>query len=306
LVLRHPTAKTLKNVVTVTSNEYPIDVKTNWQKVKPYLSLIGQSVPNPVEMGKTIHYQLTAELLNNSPQTAAENVIAEITLPTEVKFLGVTATQGTCELAGNTVICQLGNLSIVNSDDVSRVTIDLDVELADLGLLQLSAETRVYANNLPEHRDVIRTALLLADVQVDGAILLDVTGSMGEELQSVIKGVKKQLDKEYAGGKSPLIALVSFRDSVKLEAVSTDFNVLLKALGKLEAKGGGLCAEASAEALTLALNHVKPGGTIVFASDAPPYDGTDIQALKAEITAKQAVFIPILTKSDCAANELAQ
>ncbi len=62
--------------------------------------------------------------------------------------------------------------------------------------------------------------------------------------------------------------------------------------------------EASAEALELALAHLKPNGVVIFISDAPPYPGTDIEALKAKIIAKQANFIPILTKSDCASNEL--
>jgi hypothetical protein len=79
---------------------------------------------------------------------------------------------------------------------------------------------------------------------------------------------------------------------------------LLGALEKLEASGGAECPEASAEALDLALDHIKPNGIIIFASDAPPYDGTDIDALKAKIVEKQADFIPILTKSDCSSNEL--
>jgi hypothetical protein len=91
---------------------------------------------------------------------------------------------------------------------------------------------------------------------------------------------------------------------VKFEAASTDLNVILQALEKLVASGGGLCEEASAEALELALAHLKPNGVIIFVSDAPPYVGTNIEVLKAKIIAKQADFVPILTKSDCASNQL--
>lgn len=247
-----------------------------------------------------------AELLHNSPETTAKDVKIELTLPKELKFLNATTSQGRCELTGNKVVCPVGDLSIVNSDDVSRVTVDIDAELVDLGLLQTNAEIKVSASNHPEHRSVVRTSLFLAGVVVDGVILLDITGSMGEELQAVISAVREKLTQQYAGGAKPLIALVTFRDTVKLESASTDLNILLKALERLEASEGGLCAEASAEALELALEHLKPQGTIIFASDAPPYEDTDIEALKAKIVEKQANFIPILTKSDCAANELAQ
>jgi hypothetical protein len=58
--------------------------------------------------------------------------------------------------------------------------------------------------------------------------------------------------------------------------------------------------------LDLALNHLKPNGIILFSTDAPPYPDTDIEALKAKIIARQANFIPILTKSDCGINGLTQ
>lgn len=296
---------TFSNTISVVSKEYPVDVVKTWHKVKPYLSLLGKSIPNPVEMNKTLHYQLSAELLSTAPELTATDVKAEITLPTEVKFLQAVATQGNCENVSNKVTCALGNLSIENSDSISGVDIAIDVELIDPGLLQLNAETKISAANYPEHHEVIRTALYLADVQVDGAILLDITGSMGEELEAVKRAIKNKLAEQYNGAK-PLIALVSFRDAVKFEAASTDLNVLLQVLEKLQASGGGLCEEASAEALELALAHLKPNGTVIFISDAPPYPGTDIEKLKARIIEKQANFIPILTKSDCAPNALTQ
>jgi hypothetical protein len=129
---------------------------------------------------------------------------------------------------------------------------------------------------------------------------------MDEELEAVKKAIREKLTQQYEGGAKPVIALVVFRDDVEIKAISADLNVLLDALNQLQAKDGGLCPEASAQALDLALDHLKPNGVIIFVTDAPPYDGTDIDALKAKIVAKQANFISILTKSDCATNQLSQ
>jgi uncharacterized repeat protein (TIGR01451 family) len=293
------------NSITLTSNEYPADVAKSWRKVKPYLSLLGKSVPNPVVMGGKVHYQLAAELLNNAPETTATEVKAEILLPSTVKFVQATASQGSCEPVDQKVACDLGNLSVTKSDDVSRVNIDIEVELGQ-DLVQLNAETKISAANYVEHRDIISTATVLGDGKVDGIILLDITKSMDEELEAVKKAIREKLTQQYEGGAKPVIALVVFRDDVEIKAISSDLQILLDALNQLQAKDGGLCPEASAQALDLALDHLKPNGVIIFVTDAPPYEGTNIEALKAKIVEKQANFISILTKSDCAANDLSQ
>jgi hypothetical protein len=253
-------------------------------------------------MGGQVHYQLAAELLNNAPETVATAVKAEIMLPSEVKFLQAVASQGQCELNGNKIVCDLGDLSVANSDAVSRVNINIDAELGQ-SLVQLNADTKVYATNYPEHKDVISTATLLGDGKVDAILLLDITASMGEELQAVIHAVKQKLTQQFENAAKPVIAIVTFRDSVKIEVVSDDLNVLLKSLEKLEAKDGGLCPEASAQALDLALDHIKPNGLILFVTDAPPYDGTDVEAIKAKIVEKQVNFVSIPVISDCATNQ---
>lgn len=285
----------------VVSNEYPVEVAEKWIRVKPYLSSYGKSRPNPVQMGKTLHYTHEVELLHNAPQPIAKNVIWTLSLPDGVKFMTAQATQGTCSSQNQLVTCQLGDLSVEDPDNISKVTIEVDATLEDPGLLSLTAESKVFSEGYAEHIDFVRTAVVLGDAKVDGAILLDVTGSMGEELQAVIRAVKTKIQQQF-GGKNALVALVSFRDSVRIESVTTDPNVLLKGLEKLEAKDGGTCPEASAEALQLALKHLKPNGTIIFVSDAPPYPDTDIEVLKQMIVEKRVNFIPILTISDCASN----
>ncbi|MDM8564882.1 hypothetical protein QUF74_04440 [Candidatus Halobeggiatoa sp. HSG11] len=62
-----------------------------------------------------------------------------------------------------------------------------------------------------------------------------------------------------------------------------DLNILLKAVESLTARDGGMCSEASADALILGLNHLKQKGTLIFITDAPPYDDAETQTTLEQI-----------------------
>jgi len=303
VVLNNTQDKSMFNVFTVTSNEFAPATAKRWKCVMPYLAVTMQDRPDPIVSGGTLHYTIAVELSAYSP-TPATGIILTSYLPNGVELKSAQTEFGSCDVSNApTITCQLNDLSVSNAGDISRATIDMDVVLKDPGLLFLVHEAKVTANEYSAHINRTRTAVYLPDIKVDGVILLDITNSMDEELQAVIRALKQKITEQYKDG-NPLIALVTFRDSVKVEAATTDLSLLLGALEKLEASGGGECPEASAEALNLALDHIKPNGIILLATDAPPYDETDIEALKAKIVAKQANFIPILTKSDCASNDL--
>ncbi|OQW90335.1 MAG: hypothetical protein BWK78_07260, partial [Thiotrichaceae bacterium IS1] len=74
LVLRATDGKNLKNVLTLTSKEYPVDVQTSWKVVKPYLSVTVTDTPDPVVMLGTLHYTAQVELSANAPQPTATGV----------------------------------------------------------------------------------------------------------------------------------------------------------------------------------------------------------------------------------------
>jgi len=303
VVLNNTQDKSMFNVFTVTSNQFAPATAKRWKCVMPYLAVTMQDRPDPIASGGTLHYTIAVELSAYAP-TPATGIFLTSYLPDGVELKSAQTEFGSCDISkAPTVTCQLNDLSVTLPGDISRATIDMDVVLNDPGLLFLVHEAKVTATEYPAHVNRTRTAVYLPDIKVDGVILLDVTNSMDEELQAVIRALKQKITEQYKDG-NPLIALVTFRDSVKVEAATTDLSLLLGALEKLEASGGAECPEASAEALDLALDHIKPNGIIIFASDAPPYDGTDIEALKAKIVTKQANFIPILTRSDCSSNEL--
>lgn len=266
----------------------------------PHLSASIQDRPDPIATGGTLHYTIAVELSAYAPTPTATGIVLTSYLPQGVELKSAQTEQGSCDIShAPTVTCQLNDLSVATPGDVSRAMVDMDVVLQDPGLLLLVHEVKVSANEYPGHVNRARTAVYLPDIKVDGIILLDTTNSMDDELQAVIRALKLKIEEQFKEGATPLIALVSFKDSVKVEAATTDLKLLLGALEKLQVGGGGECPEASAEALDLALDHIKPNGIILFATDAPPYAGTDIDALKAKIVEKQANFVPLLIESDC-------
>jgi len=98
----------------------------------------------------------------------------------------------------------------------------------------------------------------------------------------------------------PTVALVEFKDEVKLIDVTNDMVRLKNHVKNLREKvgGGGLCPEASGQALSLALDHIKEGGTIIFSTDASPYPDTDVDAIIERIGDQKVQFMS-LGSGDC-------
>ena len=135
------------------------------------------------------------------------------------------------------------------------------------------------------------------EIQVDLALVIDVTGSMQGEIDGVRTALRELIGKLEAN-QSPLTALVVFKDEVTIKAFTKDLSTVLKVVESLKAQGGGACPEASAEAVTIAANHVKPGGQIFFTTDASPYPDADIEAILALLQAKNIQFDAMVT-GDC-------
>jgi hypothetical protein len=98
-------------------------------------------------------------------------------------------------------------------------------------------------------------------------------------MQEEMNGVKKALNQfaaEFDASQFPLTALVVFRDDVTLKVLTTDVNLLVSEIGKMKAEDGGACPEASFDALNVAIDHVKNGGTLFLVTDASPYPDSDV------------------------------
>ncbi|HEY6337463.1 MAG TPA: C25 family cysteine peptidase [Candidatus Sulfotelmatobacter sp.] len=84
------------------------------------MAIVKTATPNPVSQGDTITYTLA--VTNNGPASAT-NVTVVDTLPTEVTYLSVTTTAGTCSEAGGTVTCLLGTMANGGTATVTVLTI---------------------------------------------------------------------------------------------------------------------------------------------------------------------------------------
>mgnify|MGYP003572024963 CR=1 FL=1 len=96
----------------------------------------------------------------------------------------------------------------------------------------------------------------------------------------------------------PRMALITFSDEVKIAAFTRDLAVLRGAIEDLTASGGGLCPEASIEALSVAVPHTRAGGDILFSTDASPYPDADVKTVMIQLRSKGIRFNAMIT-GDC-------
>jgi uncharacterized repeat protein (TIGR01451 family) len=303
VVVSNSQTETLINTVTVTTQEYPTDVKKTWTQVIPYLSVTVTDLPDPIEMQKVLHYSLAVELSHYAP-TDATGISLVSQLPKGVELKSINSDYSVCDTSAlPKITCQMNDLSIASADSVSHATVEMDVTLKDAGLLLLTHEAKVTANEYPAHTDRERTQIFIPDgIEVDLAFVIDVTGSMQEEMNGTMKALKEFIAEIEARTAlleiTPLMALITFRDEVKVAAFTRDLSVLVNAIEQLKAEGGGTCPEASVEALLIAIPHTKEGGDILFSTDASPYPDAEVEKVTELLRSKGIRFNTMIT-GDC-------
>jgi uncharacterized repeat protein (TIGR01451 family) len=293
VVVKSDTVGKLASTATVSASNYPADVVASSVEVKPLLSVTASGTPNPVEMLKNLHYTYTVDLSKQATATAT-GVTLVSQLPSGVELKSAKTAVGECDVSKlPTVTCALPDMKVG-----SQATVNLDLLLKDAGLLLLTNDVKVSAANYSTHTAKERTPILVPDnIKIDLVFVIDTTNSMQKEIDGVVKALQKFL--ATVDPKQTLTAaLVTFKDDVKVEAFTQDLTVLQGAVEKLYATGGGECPEASAEALEIALKHIKDAGTIIFATDASPYADADLSKLEQLIKDKKVKFQAFVT-GDC-------
>lgn len=298
LVVSNTQTETLLNTATVVADQYPPELAKTWSTVKPYLSVSITDSPDPVTMEGLLHQTLAVELSHYAPSDATGIELVS-QLPKGVELQSVETDHGTCDSSQlPTIKCSLTDLSVDKPDKVSHVTVNLDMLLKDPGLLLLTQEASVTASEYPTHTDRERTKVFVdPSVKIDLIFVIDDSNSMQEEINGVIKAVAAFID-EIDSSKAPFIALVTFKDDVVVKAASRNPEVVKEAIQKLKVSGGGQCPEASAEALDIAIKHVKDDGVILLATDASPYSDADIAGLVERLRSK-GVRLNVLLTGDC-------
>jgi len=304
LVVSNTQASSLLNTATVTANEYPADVQKTRTQVIPHLAASITDSPDPLQLPlpgeeRMLHYEVAATLSANAP-TKATGVNLVMTLPKSVELQAVNSDYAMCDTSQSpAIICQVTDLSVNDADSINHATVSVDVVLKDAGLLALTLEAKVSANEYSVHTDKERTKIFIdPKYKVDIAFVIDDTGSMQSEINQVKVAVNKVID-AIKPSEAPLSVLLTFGDQVKYRAVTQDMTVLRDAIGRLKASGGGTCPEASFEAISFAIPHVKEGGTILFATDASPYEGSDVDDMIARLNSNGIRFNAMVF-GDCA------
>jgi len=137
-------------------------------------------------------------------------------------------------------------------------------------------------------------------------LVIDDTGSMDEEINSVRDALRQYIDYVEAnlpsGEEPPTIQLMTFKDDVTTRATSNDLAAIRSAVDALTASDGDDCPEFSAQALSKAADTVSPGGTILLATDAATRPGVSMSTVLAKLRAK-GVTVNTILSGDCAPPE---
>jgi uncharacterized repeat protein (TIGR01451 family) len=279
MVISNQQAQKLSHTVQITSDNYPADIKTTWTEITPYLSVTVRDVAKTINLTDTLKYTIETRLNDKAPSAATE-VELKITLPAGVKLQALNTDYGYCDLSQRPILtCSLNDLG--DSDPIRQIPVHIEVQLKEAGLLLLTLAAQVTSKEYPKHTDRARTEISIGEIEVDFALLLDISGSMQTEIAELLKVIKQS--KGWDQGE---LLFITFTDEVTVKAMTEDMRILETALEEVEAKGGGSCPEASVEALEMSIPHVKTGGSIFLITDASPYPDANIEKVIEQLLSK--------------------
>jgi len=301
----------ISNKITLTSNEYLPETQRIYNDVKPYLSSSTVCKPKPVAPQGTLNCQVTVELSPFAPEKIINDLSANIQAPKGTELVSISNLHGNCDTtAFPTLVCTIDELSNETAASVNRKTINYSVKITDGELLVFLNDSKVTAKGYPQSTNRDRTNLLVPqgpEVKADIIIAIDTTGSMRKFWNALKIAITQFIDAQIANKQSPTIALIDFKDDVTLRYFGSDMQALKKKIENLDISGGGLCPEASVEALDLAFRHIKQKGMIALITDAPPYPEIDVESLQESliqrINEKEVNFIFPLDKLGCSIDQ---
>ncbi|MDM8569333.1 PKD domain-containing protein, partial [Thiotrichales bacterium HSG1] len=265
IVVSNDQANRLANTVTLTSNEYPASVETKRSTVIPHLS-VSLSDNSPTTIGGNLSYIATAKVSDISP-TAMTGVKLAIQLPKGIDYQPI----ANCVIDDLLIAtCDIGDMEIDSEATINvSGTITDGMLLSMIAIAKINDQTEVYTHTAKKTTKV--HVPVDSDFKIDMCVALDITGSMSEEINGVKEATKKFVKDHLPADQSILMALVVFKDNVKVSALTRDANAFKEAVNKLKVSGGGDCKESSAIALHECAKYLKNEGVLLIATDAPSH-----------------------------------
>jgi uncharacterized repeat protein (TIGR01451 family) len=120
------------------------------------VSITKTASPNPVREGQTLTYTLV--VTNNGPSQATGVAVTDPLPTTDVTFVSVSTTQGTCMFAVVTVSCTIGTMPVNTSATITIVTTaTTPSQVVNTASVSESQADDLYANNFATQSELIET-----------------------------------------------------------------------------------------------------------------------------------------------------
>ena len=133
---------------------------------------------------------------------------------------------------------------------------------------------------------------------VDIALVMDDTKNMADALPGLVKAVRNFMTHLPNASTPPQFALITFNNQVDSRLVTNDPNELLKEVESLTPSQGHQCAKAAVEALTVAAQNLKEGGTLLLATQSGPQEKDDLEGFK-QLLKDKRIRMNVLISGDC-------
>jgi uncharacterized repeat protein (TIGR01451 family) len=128
------------------------------------VAIVKTAAPQPVDQGATLTY--TLQVTNNGP-AVAQNVNVFDPLPSQVTFVSVSTTQGTCTQSAGTVSCSLGSVSVG-----ALVTITISTTAVTFSSSSLVVNTATVGSSTSDPNSSNNMSSVISTIQAPTAVQL--------------------------------------------------------------------------------------------------------------------------------------
>jgi Tfp pilus assembly protein PilE/Mg-chelatase subunit ChlD len=284
----------LSTNAVVTSN-YPTSSNTLITKIYPHFRVNSWVSPSETMLDSHVVYNVRVTNGQYSP-AIANNVNVIINLTNGVEFVSAELDNGNCVHDKDVLNCVLDPMPADSTESIK-----ITLKAVHTGMQQLSVKAD--ASNFDAVTATGKVTVNSPESELDKAdviFLIDTTGSMLHDIQSVINALV-QLVNELDNQKAPKMGVILFKDQITDAIVTDDLNAIIEMLQNIKVSGGDdiyFCPENAVAAINKAVNIINDNGRIILATDASYHPDTNSNAAEDTMQNKNVAFSALLT-GDC-------